>query len=96
MLSDKQRRRRPENICDFNAKIGGSNSVSEDPPSFAFPNITPEETPFPVNCERPGKHETGRATEKLMNAKTPGPFHIPADVVKADLNTSTGILFQSF
>ena len=47
-----------------------------------------------VNTEKPSKEEIAKAIQK--NGKAPGPDGIPAEILKADLNTSTQMLYEIF
>ena len=42
-----------------------------------------------VNTEKPSMEEIAKAIQKQKNGKAPGPDGIPAEILKADLNTST-------
>ena len=41
-----------------------------------------------VNCERPDREEIRKAISPLKTSKAPGPDEIPAEEIKADMDTS--------
>ena len=41
-----------------------------------------------VNCERPDREEIRKAISLLKTGKAPGPDEIPAEAIKADMETS--------
>ena len=45
-----------------------------------------------VNCERPDREEIRKAISLLKTDKAPGPDEIPAEAIKADMETSTEML----
>lgn len=51
-----------------------------------------ETTELPINCELPTKAEILKAIKALKNNKAAGPDNVPADILKADPNTSADIL----
>ena len=65
-------------------------------PPVTRANIPPAEVPLPINCNRPSKTEIKKAIKLLKNNKAPGPDSVPAEALKADINTSTDMLFDLF
>ena len=47
-----------------------------------------------VNCERPDREEIRKAISLLKTGKAPGPDEIPAEAVKADMETSIEMLYD--
>ena len=68
--------------------------VLNQPPPPPDANIQPAAAELPINCNRPSKAEISKAINTLKNNKSPGPDNIPAEVLKADLETSTQMLYE--
>ena len=68
--------------------------VLNQPPPPHDANIQPAAAELPINCNRPSKAEISKAINTLKNNKSPGPDNIPAEVLKADLETSTQMLYE--
>ena len=66
------------------------------PPHQNPPDITPAEEVLQINCERPSKAEIEKAIRHMKRGKTSGPDKIPAEAIKADIETSTEILHDLF
>ena len=47
-----------------------------------------------VNCERPDREEIRKAISLLKTGKAPGPDDIPAEAIKADMETSIEMLYD--
>ena len=47
-----------------------------------------------VNCERPDREEIRKAISLLKKGKAPGPDEIPAEAIKADIETSIEMLYD--
>ena len=62
------------------------------PPPQNPPDITPAEEVLQINCERPSKAEIEKAIHHMKRGKASGPDKIPAEAIKADIETSTEIL----
>ena len=62
----------------------------------APPEIPPAETELPINCDKPSKAEIKKAIKTLRNGKAAGPDEIPAEAIKADLETATSMLYSLF
>lgn len=60
------------------------------------PDIQPAETDIDINCEEPSKQEIREATARLKNRKAAGPDGIPAEALKADIDTSVEMLHPLF
>ena len=60
------------------------------------PDIPPAETELPINCNRPSKVEIKKAIKMLRNWKAAGPDGIPAEAIKADIDTAVNILHSLF
>ena len=57
-------------------------------------NIPPAENTLPINCSVPTKDEIRQAIKSLKNNKAAGPDGIPPEALKADIDTSTEILYS--
>ena len=66
------------------------------PPPQNPPDITPAEEVLQINCERPSKAEIEKAIHHMKRGKASGPDKIPAEAIKADIETSTEILHDLF
>ncbi|KAK2167820.1 hypothetical protein NP493_1256g00007 [Ridgeia piscesae] len=62
------------------------------PPPQNPPDIPPAEEVLQINCERPSKAEIEKAIHHMKRGKASGPDKIPAEAIKADIETSTEIL----
>ena len=69
--------------------------LNRPPPRGSIP-IPEAELMLDVNTEKPSKEEIAKVIQKLKNGKAPGPDGIPAEILKADLNTSTQMLYEIF
>jgi len=69
-------------------------SVLNQPPPANKPIIPPAEEPLNIDCSRPSKAEIKKAVKQLKNNKAPGPDNIPAEALKADIGTSTDMLYE--
>ena len=63
----------------------------EDPP-----DISPAEADLPINCDKPTETEIREAIRMLRNGKAAGPDEIPAEAIKADLDTAVSVLHSLF
>ena len=70
------------------------NSVLNQQPPVQRADIPPAATLLPIDCSRPGKEEIAKAIMHLKNNKSPGPDNIPAEILKADINTITEMLYE--
>ena len=66
------------------------------PPPQNPRDITAAEEVLQINCERPSKAEIEKAIHHMKRGKASGPDNIPAEAIKADIETSTEILHQLF
>ncbi|KAK2183596.1 hypothetical protein NP493_305g00028 [Ridgeia piscesae] len=66
------------------------------PPPQNPPDITPAEEVLQINCERPSKAEIEKAVHHMKRGKASGPDKIPAEAIKAGIETSTEILHDLF
>ena len=66
------------------------------PPPQNPPDIAPAEEVLQINCERPSKAEIEKAIHHMKRGKASGPDKIPAEAIKADIETSTEILHDLF
>ena len=66
------------------------------PPPQNPPDIAPAEEVLQINCERPSKAEIEKAIQHMKRGKASGPDKIPAEAIKADIETSTEILHDLF
>nr|KAG5686382.1 hypothetical protein BaRGS_018690 [Batillaria attramentaria] len=60
------------------------------------PDIPPAETELPINCDKPSKAEIRKAIMTLKNGKAAGPDEIPAEAIKADIETAVNMLHNLF
>ena len=60
------------------------------------PDIPPAETELPINCDRPTEREIREAIMMLKNGKAAGPDEIPAEAIRADLDTAVRVLYRLF
>ncbi|KAK2177468.1 hypothetical protein NP493_597g04045 [Ridgeia piscesae] len=66
------------------------------PPPQNPSDIAPAEEVLQINCERPSKAEIEKATNHTKRGKASGPDQIPAEAIKAVIETSTEILHDIF
>ena len=66
------------------------------PPPQNPPDVTPAEEVLQINCERPSKTEIEKAIHHMKRGKASGPDKIPAEAIKADIDTSSEILHDLF
>ena len=57
------------------------------------PDIQPADSDLPINWEKPSRDEIRKAIMKLKNGKAAGADNIPAEVLKADLDTTVEMLY---
>ena len=60
------------------------------------PNISQAEVDLSISVEKPSKEEIKKAIRTLKNGKAAGPDGIPAEALKADIETATDILYNLF
>ena len=60
------------------------------------PDIPPAETELPISCDKPTKAEIKKAIMTLRSGKAAGPGEIPAEAIKADMETVTNMLHSLF
>ena len=60
------------------------------------PDIQPAETDLPIDCNKPTREEVKKAIALMKNGKVAGPDGIPAEALKADVNTSVEMLYSLF
>lgn len=60
------------------------------------PVIGPADNDLPIDCSAPSREEIYRAIQQLKKGKAAGPDGIPAEALKADINTSVDILHPLF
>ena len=73
-----------------------SRELLNRPAPELLPEIPPAETELPISCEKPTKVEIKKAIMTLRNGKAAGPDGIPAEAIKADIETSTSMLHSIF
>ena len=56
------------------------------------PDIPFAETELPISCDKPSKAEIKKAIMTLKSGKAAGPEEIPADTIKADIETAVNML----
>lgn len=59
-------------------------------------DIQPAERDLPIACDIPSKEEIHKAIRQLRNGKAAGPDNIPAEALKADVETSVEMLYPLF
>ena len=60
------------------------------------PDIPPAETELPISCDKPSKTEIKKAIMTLRSGKAAGPDEIPAEAIKADIETAVQMLCGLF
>ena len=60
------------------------------------PDIPPVETELPISCDKPSKAEIKMAIMTLRGGKAAGPDEIPAEAIKADIETAVKMLHSLF
>ncbi len=60
------------------------------------PDIIPADEDLPISCDKPTREEIRKAITLLKNWKAAGPDDIPAEALKADLNSSVEMLYPLF
>ena len=60
------------------------------------PDVQPAEEELDINCSKPSKSEIKKAIMSLKNGKAAGPDEIPAEAIKADMETATNMLYSLF
>ena len=58
------------------------------------PHIPAAEVDLEISCDRPIRGEIKRAINVLKSGKAAGPDGIPAEAIKADIDTSTAVLYS--
>ncbi len=66
------------------------------PPPTVTAEIPPAEESLPITLDPPTKEEIMKAITLLKNGKSAGPDGIPAEALKADLQTSVDMLYPLF
>jgi hypothetical protein len=65
-------------------------------PPMETADIAPAEEYLTINCDIPTKAEITKAIKQLKSNKAPGPDSVPAEALKADIKTSTEMLYEIF
>ena len=60
------------------------------------PDIPSAETELPVSCDKPSNAEIKQTIMTLRSGKTAGPDEIPAEAIKADIETAVNMLYSLF
>ena len=60
------------------------------------PDIPSAETELPISCDKPSKAEIKEAIMTLRSGKAAGPDEIPAEAIKADIETAVQMLYSLF
>ena len=66
------------------------------PPPQNPPDITPAKEVLQINCERPSKADVEKDIHHMKRGKAFGPYKIPAEAIKADIENTTEILHDVF
>ena len=69
--------------------------TAEPPHPDSPPDIPSAETELPISCDKPSKAEI-KATMTLRSGKAAGPDEIPAEAIKADIETAVNKLYSLF
>ena len=88
LLTDQEEQRK--NWADFFREL-----LNRPPPS-EIPDISPANTLLEFDESRPSKKEVKRTIRQLKNGKAAGPYGIPPEAIKADLETSAEMLYNLF
>jgi hypothetical protein len=70
------------------------NNLLNQPSPVSRAAIPPAAEQLPLNCNRPSRAEISKAIKALKKNKAPGPDSIPAEALKADLETSTDMMYN--
>ena len=60
------------------------------------PDIPSSETELPISCDKPSKAEIKKAIITLRSGKAAGPDEIPAEAIKADIETAVSMQYSLF
>ena len=60
------------------------------------PEIQPADLDLPISCEKPSRIEIRKTIMKLKNGKAAGADNIPAEALKADVDTTVEMLYPLF
>ena len=60
------------------------------------PDIPPAETELPISCDKPSKAELKKAIMTVRSGKSAGPDEIPAEAIKANIETAVQMLYSLF
>ena len=60
------------------------------------PDIPPAETELPISWDKPSKTDIKKAITTLRSGKAAGPDEIPAEAIKADIETAVQMLYSFF
>ena len=60
------------------------------------PDIPSAETELPVSCDKPSKAEIKQTIMTLRSGRTAGLDEIPAEAIKADIETAVNMLYSLF
>ena len=72
------------------------NRLAPDTPPDIPPAIPPAEEELPISCDNPSKAEIRKAINALKNGKAAGPDKVPAEAIKADVETAVYMLHSLF
>ena len=60
------------------------------------PDIPSAETELPISCDKPSKAAIKKAIMTMRSGKAAGPDEIPAEAIKADMETAVNMLYSLF
>ena len=66
------------------------------PPPTELVDILPASHQLSINTSKPTRTEIRNAIKRLETSKAPGPDSIPPEAIKADIETSTKMLYEVF
>ena len=73
-----------------------SRDLLNRPTPEAPPDIPPADTKLPISCSKASEAKIRKAIMQLRNGKAAGPDQIPAEAIKAGLETNVTILHNLF
>ena len=66
------------------------------PTPDSSPDILPVDTELPISCDKPSKEEIKKVIMTPRSGKAAGPDEIPAEAIKADIETAVKMLYSLF
>ena len=95
--SERQEREPTDNNQGTAETMGWTlHRTSQPPTPDSPPDIPPTETELPISCDKPPKAEIKQAIMTLRSGKAAEPDEIPAEAIKADIETAVNMLYSLF